>query len=314
MSPKPPFWDVQFTDSLHGWIVGGTQSIDGVFGTIYKTTDGGVTWAEKVANNVGGFQGVYFLDSLRGWVVGGKTLIDNFDPDIILRTTNGGDSWDEQQTPTTGPLYRVAFSDSVTGWAGGFSNPAVALHTTNGGTTWLMVPFQSGPIITSEGIVDLAVVDSNVVWLIRGNSVYSTTNGGLLWQVVSPSEPFGTLGVSFPDRTHGWLVGGGGSIWRYAGLSAGVIKEVTPFQGASLSVFPNPSNAQISIHFESIAEEHIVVEVWSLLGQRVLRINSQSDIGANTIVLNVSTLGSGVYFVRVVNREVVQQGRFIIQK
>ncbi len=316
MSPNPPYWDVHFADSLHGWIVGGTETFDGVFGVIFRTTDGGSTWTETIANDAGGFQGVFFLDSLRGWVVGGKRLFDNFDPDIVLHTTNGGNSWQEQHTPTDGPLYRVEFSDSLNGWAGGFSNPGgtVALHTTDGGTTWLVVSFQPGPIVTNEGILDIEVTGNDVVWLVRVNSVHRTMNEGALWQEINPSEPSGTLAISFSDGRHGWLVGGVGHIWKYSNPSTGVIEAIGAPQDGSLSIFPNPTNGQVTIQFQSRGSDQTVIEIYSLVGQRVFHTYRDSHTGVNTVVLDPSMLGSGVYFARVWGRDRIQWGRFIINK
>ncbi|NIT55319.1 MAG: hypothetical protein GWN00_03500, partial [Aliifodinibius sp.] len=56
----------------------------GNFGTIIKTTDGGVNWniRHSVSGISEGFSSIYFVDSSRGWIVG---LNGN-----ILHTTDGG--------------------------------------------------------------------------------------------------------------------------------------------------------------------------------------------------------------------------------
>ena len=75
-------FDVIFTDTNNGWVVGN-------YGTILRTTNGGTEWIPQISGAINSLNGVYFIDALNGWTVG----IDG----TILQTTNGGVSFVEEE-------------------------------------------------------------------------------------------------------------------------------------------------------------------------------------------------------------------------
>jgi hypothetical protein len=106
--------DIDFVDTLQGWIVGEE-------GTIFYTTNGGFTWTSQMSGIANTFYAVDFVDSLNGWVVGAGGS--------ILRTRNGGDSWIIEPSPTNADLYAVCFVDTNHGWAVG-SDGTIVCYTT----------------------------------------------------------------------------------------------------------------------------------------------------------------------------------------
>lgn len=60
--------------------------IGGLEGTLFKTTDAGLTWAIKKFQNSVDIRRIIFTNSLHGWLLSGKHL---------YRTNDGGDNWDE---------------------------------------------------------------------------------------------------------------------------------------------------------------------------------------------------------------------------
>lgn len=64
---------VYFTDENTGYVVGGT---------IFKTSDGGITWENQTSGNSINLTSVFFTNADTGYVVGGGGT--------ILKTTNGG--------------------------------------------------------------------------------------------------------------------------------------------------------------------------------------------------------------------------------
>jgi photosystem II stability/assembly factor-like uncharacterized protein len=79
------FYAMTFTDSIHGWGVGG---IGNSWGGIMDTKDGGLTWNLQFIDTLGPLFDVSFVDSLTGWAIGDKGM--------ILHTINGGKSWVQQ--------------------------------------------------------------------------------------------------------------------------------------------------------------------------------------------------------------------------
>ena len=66
--------DVVFADALHGWAVGD--------GTVLRTTNGGVTWAEQPVGTDVGLNALSFVSPTHGWVAG--------DNGNVLTTTTAG--------------------------------------------------------------------------------------------------------------------------------------------------------------------------------------------------------------------------------
>jgi hypothetical protein len=87
-------------------------------GSILHTTDGGITWTQKLAGRFpqNTFYNVSFADRYHGIIVGGNGL--------IITTSDGGENWTEQEAITRNVLQGVCFVDSafatVVGYNGTF--------------------------------------------------------------------------------------------------------------------------------------------------------------------------------------------------
>jgi photosystem II stability/assembly factor-like uncharacterized protein len=120
-----------FIDINTGWAVGYTFTTQQET-IIYKTIDGGQTWAQQSLNTVGTLERVFMLNANTGWTVGSNG--------IIYKTTDGGTNWLGQTSNTTDLLKSVYFKDTQLGWAVGGASTGKLLETTDGGTTWNEIP------------------------------------------------------------------------------------------------------------------------------------------------------------------------------
>lgn len=128
---------MQFIDSLHGWVVGGSP-LNGVY-AVLRTVDGGTNW--QVIRTVVGFQAVSFIDSVNGWSVKRDS------PTYCFKTSDGGITWMQLgriEDPMWGDLNprALSFADSLNGWAFGImfyagDLAAVIFRTTDGGVSWI---------------------------------------------------------------------------------------------------------------------------------------------------------------------------------
>jgi photosystem II stability/assembly factor-like uncharacterized protein len=109
---------VCFTDSCTG-------TVGGEFGSIYNSTNAGVSWNSQFIGNGPGLFGVSFGNKATGTIVG--------EWGTIVRTTDGGATWISQSGITKNNLYAVCFTDAETGTAVGDSGTII--RTTTGGTT-----------------------------------------------------------------------------------------------------------------------------------------------------------------------------------
>ena len=105
--------DVYFLDALNGWAVGSD-------GTIYHTTDGGLTWSIQTESPqfppAKDIEGVVFKDANCGWSVG------EGNKKSIQWTTNGGVTWYLTEKEQTGDLYAVTYDH--TSWGGSWDRAA----------------------------------------------------------------------------------------------------------------------------------------------------------------------------------------------
>jgi len=70
-----------------------------------------------------------------------------------------------------------------------------------------------------------------------------------------------------------------------------------------VGVFPNPSNgtAPITVNFESEVEDEVILSVINQVGKTVSNLNINTIKGSNTVELNPSDLGSGMYILSISN-------------
>ncbi|MGZ3931366.1 MAG: WD40/YVTN/BNR-like repeat-containing protein, partial [Bacteroidia bacterium] len=114
----------------------------------------------------------------------------------LNRTTNGGASWTGITTGITGT------GAWVTPW---HQDPAVAntiyvgiqqmFKSTNQGTNWTQIGTMGG----TSSVVEFAIAPSNpqVIYVIQGNTLYKTTNGGGTWTNVTGTLPTGSAQLTW---------------------------------------------------------------------------------------------------------------------
>lgn len=183
-------------------------------GSIYRTSNGGLTWQ---AQNVGRgfkFNEIQFIDSSHGWITGFGVDYTSY---LLLRTDDGGQSWRSLAAPSViGPdafsfvnklegwaidaqnnithsrdggvtwtvqlrassdhWYSIYFINDHEGWIGGSG----ILHTADGGVTWnrQAIPFEPG---SSNPITKLLFTDAQTGWALEQYNIYRTTDGGNQW-------------------------------------------------------------------------------------------------------------------------------------
>ena len=234
---------VDFVDANTGWAVGD-------FGTILKTTSGGVYWVSQSIDSIYSLASVDFVDEVTGWAVGydtGGVILKTTDggsswtqqysgkflnsvqfvsptigwsvgPDgVILKTTEGGSTWSRQIVPDTTVFFTsLFFVDSTMGWVGG-QIPGTILKTTDGGTTW---ETQTSGIDPGEAINAVFFIDQQKGWLTGYNKpdtigigvIKKTTDGGVSWVSQTSGTDQYLLSSAFVDANVGWVTGGGGVI------------------------------------------------------------------------------------------------------
>jgi photosystem II stability/assembly factor-like uncharacterized protein len=141
------------------------------------------------------------------------------------------DYWQSISSPTNELLKNISFIDSLTGWCAG--RGGTIIHTTDGGTTWLV---QNSNV--ESFIVSIFFLDENRGWALTikdtppfGTIILNTTNGGEHWDAtVYPVENIFMNTVFFFDSLNGFLGGSkiagttdGGLTWHNAHIDSNMI-------------------------------------------------------------------------------------------
>jgi photosystem II stability/assembly factor-like uncharacterized protein len=119
-----------------------------------------------------------------------------------------GTGWVSERRGLAGKdLNAVYFADSKRGWVGGDSG--LVLRTEDGGQSWTRQQVE-----TKEGVSDLFFRDKEDGYLLAGNQIFVTEDGGATWRMTARflPETFGgavpdLYSVRFTSKRRGWVVG-----------------------------------------------------------------------------------------------------------
>jgi photosystem II stability/assembly factor-like uncharacterized protein len=173
----PVFYDVEFADENHGWIVG-------EFGKIMYTSDGGDTWSEQNRSLLEGSEFFDALDlpSLFGlYVASPQRAVASGLEGHIARTVNGGETWayDEHdvETPLLDPLFDLIEFPDGSGWAIGAAGEV--MRKDGVGDDWHRGSMASE---LSTWLRALDFSDQQHGWMVGGfGLIFRTTDGGKTW-------------------------------------------------------------------------------------------------------------------------------------
>jgi photosystem II stability/assembly factor-like uncharacterized protein len=191
-----------FTDTRHGWVVGGSGGLYGGF--ILRTTDGGTTWTRQDSGYTMGRRcGVCALaDGQTAFACGYETLLQ--------KTTDGGAHWYGLPFPAVDEVCAVSFpSGPDTGFA--LATNDRIYRTVDGGQTWDSCPgtqYADAMHFPHGTQVGVAVGLSG--------TIVKTTDAGASWTSVTRWTPgtgqnMALMDVDFPaDEATGFAVGSDG--------------------------------------------------------------------------------------------------------
>jgi len=188
---------ITFSNSHHGFAVGGTQSGANVPILLY-TTDGGNTWNSYTSVPAqGNFSAVKFIDTSNGYITGSNLF------QYGMKTNDGGNTWSNLPS-VFDDFYTICFANTTDGflssWSGGL------LATNNGGNTWTT--------LLSSAIGNIS--DIRFTTLTHGIAVGSTGTDALILKTVNSGSSWTTItsftsgslsNVSFPSPSRGFALG-----------------------------------------------------------------------------------------------------------
>lgn len=160
-------------DQYNIWLV--TQD-----GYIYKSEDGGVTWAAQETGSLttGKWNAIQFMSSTVGWVAG--------DNNEIAVTEDGGVTW----TAVTGPagqatddILTLHIVNAYEVWIG--FNDGTLYYTMNGGTTWTARTLPLTGLTAINRVVFINDLIGFIVCDTTSGRVLRTIDGGYTWELIT---------------------------------------------------------------------------------------------------------------------------------
>jgi hypothetical protein len=178
--------------------------------------------------------------------------------------------------------------------------------------------------VNDLGFDAISFIDTTNGWLF-GNAfyqgaireiIYRTTNGGYDWYQESVDLSKGLQDGIMIDRYHGWAVSVDGSVLAYTPITA-LPENVDgiPTRFTLHPNYPNPFNATTSIGYEIPTRAEVRIVLYDELG-RVVRVlvNQVHEPGRYQSALDGSSLGTGVYFYRMVAGSFVDTKQLLLIK
>jgi hypothetical protein len=292
---------VHFFDANNGVCQG--DPANGYF-EIYTTSNGGTNWTRVASANI-----PLPLDGEYGYThnyeVLGNTIWCGTNKGRIYKSTNMGLNWTVAQSPIADfGSAAISGSYAMTDQNNGLliSSDWQFYRTTDGTGTWISEfpngVYRSFDIAAVPGSPNTYVSTGLDIDEIGRGSSY-TLDGGVNWIDINDIDiqPVNGGGsVKFFDIDHGLASG-----FTTSSTVGGIFKWLSPplatvdFQSTkAFTASPNPTSGNLEIAGQNIAN----VAVYDILGKQVSNANFGS---LNTANINMASLNSGIYMVKVTN-------------
>ncbi len=236
-------------DTNDAWVL--NPAADFFTGTLYRTSDGGLTWTSNPVPFGGGM--LQFLDATTGRALADRGAGAGSQAVEMYQTSDGGVTWtsvfhndptqpgSSDSLPLSGIKNGMTFLDADTGWVTGsrpMDGDIYLFVTHDGGVSWAQqsIPLPAGyenymyvaqaPVFFgNDGFLPLMVYLSNLTEF----TFYTTHDGGTTWsgdptdanRVVTPGQ------YAWADAQHGWAWDGGANLYltsdgaqTWAGMAA----------------------------------------------------------------------------------------------
>lgn len=196
---------VYFTSADTGYALGYKNSGSPAGSAFLKTTDAGNSWTVQYNNLSREFYSMHFEGSAIGYVAGGDQTGTN---GYVNKTTNAGDTWTLKGTFNNITMKSVFFTSVDTGYVVGYKYGINNMYkTTNGGTTWNLLP---------SGVIDFYDIwftdpDNGVA---VGEGITLTTDAGSSWNEITQGGGEINRAIYFANELIGYTSGNDGVLYK----------------------------------------------------------------------------------------------------
>ena len=182
-------YSIDFIDEDTGWIAGGTGHPLVEKASLFKTEDGGDTWAPLALEGNFNIEMIDFIDDSVGWAIGNTPMFTTR-KGFVHKTSDGGQTWVLQKTTPEHLVLRSiqAINDTLCYISGNDyqseQSTFVVLKTSDGGINWIDIT----PSNSNEGVIESIRFFNDRIGLVAGYSgdsietfIFKTNDGGMTW-------------------------------------------------------------------------------------------------------------------------------------
>ncbi len=188
-------YSMSFPDASTGYAAG-------AWGTILKSTDGGLTWDSLSTGTDQWFSSIHFINNTTGVAVGG------WDGNV-WQTNDGGLTWNTMSYGYPVYLSSVFLYDSF--WWYILEGGNTIYRSVNGGLTWSIFPVN----LFGADCNDLFFVSNTTGFTAGGDGkIMKTTDGAVTWNFQSSGTTEDLYSIAFTDAVTGFAAGKSGTIIR----------------------------------------------------------------------------------------------------
>lgn len=294
-----------FIDELHGVVVGRiATSTD----AIYRTTDGGISWTTKLNTVFKNMQDVAFANETIGAIVA--------DGLKGVYTTNGGETWEPSQfnnvpgEPNLRRLVYISPNDAVA------VGDKIILRSRDGGANWDYI--QTG----ADVLLNSVTFKNDTLYAVGNGEIWRSVDLGDNWlNIIDPEIITGTLNsVTVDARGDVWIGGVTSNIFTTMGdPPVSVENNEMIINSFRLNQnYPNPFNPSTIISYQLPVSGYVSLKLYNVLGKEVASLinNEWKEAGSHnySLLIENSSLPSGVYFYRLQSGSYVQTKKMLLLK
>jgi len=273
-------------------------------GIIIKTDDAGITWNFQNSPTDKCLYSIYFING-QGYTAG--------EDGIILKNVSGTTTWKITNFQQYASLTSLYFVDPQYGFAVG--NSSYIYKTINGGDTWIRKGDTSG--YNSNSFNGVYFRNKDVGYIVGGDYhnakglLLTTIDGGDTWTSQVFNTEYQFTSICFPDSLTGYIAGWQGEIWKTntGGLLA--VNNLNSVHHDIVIIYPNPSTDRITLEFIDNLDDNIFFALYDNNGSEIFTFNFGKVKLRNKYQINLKTLSSGIYYFRIVGKDIQQTGKLV---
>ena len=251
-----------------------------IWGGLFKSTDGGLTWTElvdqgvvKIAVDPQNSQVIYYGTCQHG----------------LYKSTDGGNTWNQINAGLGSGHELTHVGDIV---IDPFNNNIVYAGLRND--------------CYSEGV--------------KNNGVYRSTDGGLTWAAMPMEgltwkDVFGLTLDTRNSKLYASVDWGGVYIYQLSNVGIEDDYQSVPLIYNLSQNYPNPFNPSTAISYQLSTVSHVDLSVYNSIGQKInTLVNKIQKAGVYTVSFNGNGLASGIYFYKIETNHFSKIRKMILMK